>query len=223
MNKNPQKGCFKMKVVMIFFNVLLLSFSVYAVELPKQNHSYNHSSHHWTINTSNTTKLDEYKELLGKEGISLHAIKIDQDEIDADPLSVVAHKASQIGERILVDDTSLDIEGEDVGVNLRWLIDDIPKYVGKKALWRVLLAYRSGDQVFIYRGEVPGTIVPPAVKGDPRLEAIFLPDGASVTLGVDKPDLLNPRALAVDSFIRNELEAILPTIDSWDGPWQAHE
>lgn len=31
------------------------------------------------------------------------------------------------------------VEGEDVGINIRWLIDQLPKYKGKKAVWTVLL------------------------------------------------------------------------------------
>lgn len=61
-------------------------------------------------------------------------------EIVSDPLSVAIHKASQLGECVISEDTSLDIEGEQVGVNVKWMLDELPKYIGKRALWNVYLA-----------------------------------------------------------------------------------
>ena len=54
-------------------------------------------------------------------------------EIVADPLSVVIHKASQLGEYVIVEDTSLDIEGEQVGINVKWMLDSLTNCIGKKA------------------------------------------------------------------------------------------
>lgn len=206
-------------------NKLILLFLLITVRVLGLSSITNHlpiadSARHWVINTSNASKSSEYQELLRKHGIGLSIIEVDQDEIDADPLSVVVHKASQIGEKILVDDTSMDVEGADVGVNLRWVVDEIPKHAGKKALWRVLLAYREGNLVYVYSGETKGVLVPPVVENESNLEALFLPDESSVTLDLDKPDFLNPRAIAIDAFIKDEPIAILPVIDSWDGPWQ---
>ena len=61
-------------------------------------------------------------------------------EIVADPLSVVIHKASELGEYVIVEDTSLDIEGEQVGINVKWMLDSLTDFIGKKALWNVYLA-----------------------------------------------------------------------------------
>jgi len=202
----------------------IFTFIIFGLSVPSDSSqiSLSEGAPHWIMNTSNPGKSSEYKDLLLREGITLSITKIDQDEIDADPLSVLVHKASQIGERILVDDTSLDVEGENVGVNLRWVIEDIPSYAGKKAVWRVLLGYREDNRVFVYSGEVKGTIVHPNFENDPTLEALFLPDDSDFTLNLDKPDALNPRALAIDAFINDEPVAVLPIMDSWNGPWQNH-
>ena len=85
----------------------------------------------------------------------------DLKEIDADPVKVVAHKASQLGENVIVEDTSLDIEGASVGINIRWLLDHLPDYAGRRAVWTVLLGYHQGNQIAIYRGVITGTIVAP--------------------------------------------------------------
>ena len=58
----------------------------------------------------------------------------------SDPLSVAIHKASQLGEYVISEDTSLDIEGEQVGINVKWMMQELPKFVGKRALWNVYLA-----------------------------------------------------------------------------------
>lgn len=64
----------------------------------------------------------------------------DIKEIVADPLSVAIHKASQLGDYVIVEDTSLDIEGEQVGINVKWMMNSLPNFVGKRALWNVYLA-----------------------------------------------------------------------------------
>ena len=61
-------------------------------------------------------------------------------EIVADPLLVAIHKASQLGEYVIIEDTSLDVEGEQVGVNVKWMMDSLSSFVGKRANWNVYLA-----------------------------------------------------------------------------------
>ncbi|QLH36204.1 MAG: non-canonical purine NTP pyrophosphatase [Parachlamydiaceae bacterium] len=103
--------------------------------------------------------MEEFQRLFASYNVSLSSTQFDLHEIEADPLTVVAHKASQLDELILIEDTSLDIEDASVGINVRWLIDHLDEYIGRNAVWRVLLAYRQGDIVFIFKGEVQGRIV----------------------------------------------------------------
>lgn len=116
--------------------------------------------------------------------------------------------------------SKLDIEGASVGINVRWLIDHLVEYVGRKAIWTVLLAYRMNDEIFIYKGEVQGLIVP--ARGDQGFgfDPVFLPYNADQTLAESKPDEVNARALAVDALVRGELFAVVKAIYEWDGPWQ---
>jgi XTP/dITP diphosphohydrolase len=174
----------------------------------------------WVLNTSNQGKLNEFQALFAKQGASLSASGTDLKEIDADPISVVVHKASQIGEEIVVEDTSLDIEGADVGVNVRWLLDHLSTYAGRKAHWKVLLAYRKGADVYVYEGKVDGTIVLPQGEGGFGFDPVFLPDGESLTLAEAKPDRVNARAIAVTALLQDQPIAILPLITDWKGGWQ---
>ena len=59
-------------------------------------------------------------------------------------MSVAIHKASQLGEYVISEDTSLDIEGEQVGINVKWMMNELPKFVGKRAVWTVYLAILVG-------------------------------------------------------------------------------
>lgn len=174
----------------------------------------------WKLNTSNPGKFEEFKRLFSKEGQALDATHIDLEEIDSDPIQVIAHKASQLEENVLVEDTSLDIEGASVGVNIRWLLDHLKDYVGKKAEWTVLLAFKKENEVFIYKGSVSGTIVEPQGAAGFGFDPVFKPDGSAETLAESKPDSVNARAKAVQALIQGDLYMKHPVVQRWDGPWQ---
>ena len=115
----------------------------------------------WTLNTSNPGKLQEFERLFNRHGIALAAGKRDLPEIAADPVLVAVHKAAQVEEGVLVEDTSLEVEDAEIGIQVRSLLDRLEDYAGNKAVWRTLLAYRQGDLVYVYEGRVDGTIVHP--------------------------------------------------------------
>lgn len=173
------------------------------------------------LNTSNGGKQKEFSSLFQKYGESLTFQTNDLREIKADPLTVIAHKASQVGENILVEDTSFHIAGEEIGVSIRYFLSELDKFIGKNALWQVLLAYREGEKVYIFEGRLEGTIV--TKKGDLGFgfDPFFLPKGAHRTLAEEKPDCFNARSLAVDAFFRQETVAIMQPIFKWEGPWQS--
>lgn len=175
----------------------------------------------WKLNTSNEGKLKEFQKIFSRYFIKLTATRKDLKEIDSDPVSVVAHKASQVDEKVLIEDTSLEIEGCSVGINIRWLLDHLDAYVHKKAIWTVLLAYREGDTIKIFKGEVKGKIVPSRGCEGFGFDPYFLPDNSSYTLAEKKPDGSNARALAVESFIKKKIFKEVPAIYTWDGNWQA--
>lgn len=174
----------------------------------------------WKLNTSNPGKFEEFKRLFAERGSLLEATHFDLKEIDADPIQVIAHKASQLGENVLVEDTSLEIEGASVGIHIRWLLDHLTDYASRKAHWTVLLAFRRDDQINIYKSSVSGTIVPPKGQTGFGFDPVFLPEGAIETLAESKPDLYNARAKAVDALLKGNVWTKHPVIENWDGPWQ---
>ena len=173
-----------------------------------------------SINTSNVNKLKEFKRLFKARGIELQVSNKDLKEIVADPISVVVNKASQLGKNIIVEDTSLEIEGEDIGINIRWLLNNLSKYTGKKAIWTVLLAYQKNDGlVYVYQGQIKGTIVLSKGKGF-GFDPFFKPDNNNFTLAETKPDAFNARAKAVLNFTKDKFIAFKKPIVNWDGAWQ---
>ncbi len=166
--------------------------------------------------------MREFKRLFAAFQISLASTHTDLKEIEADPVSVVAHKASQLEDGILVEDTSLDIEGASVGVNIRWLLDHIHQYVGHTAEWRTLLAYQKDGLIYVYEGKVRGTIVQPRGEGGFGFDPFFLPDNSTCTLAQAKPDTVNARAKAVEALIQGVVLVVVPSITHWEGPWQPH-
>ena len=168
------------------------------------------------LNTSNSDKLKEFQRL-GLAGIK--AFSRDLPEPDADPITVIRSKASQAGPNIIVEDTSLDVDGADVGTNVKWLISNLDQYEGRKATFRVLLGILRDNKVEVYRGIVEGTIV--RARGDGfGFDPVFLPKGAKKTLGESKPDRYNARALAVKSFLRGKPTSIHEPLHDWQGKWQ---
>jgi XTP/dITP diphosphohydrolase len=174
----------------------------------------------FSLNTSNPGKQKEFKRFFEKNGLDLDFSSIDLDEIDATPLEVVVHKASQMPDHVIVEDTSLDIDGEDVGVNIKYLISHLDQYVSKKAHWRVLLAYKEQGQVYVFEGKIDGTIVPSQGEGGFGFDPFFLPNGESLTLAQAKPDNVNARDAAVQALIDGNYIYKGAPIYEWDGPWQ---
>eukprot|EP01001_Neometanema_parovale_P008302 NODE_4584_length_1043_cov_167.586957_g4381_i0.p1 GENE.NODE_4584_length_1043_cov_167.586957_g4381_i0~~NODE_4584_length_1043_cov_167.586957_g4381_i0.p1 ORF type:complete len:223 (+),score=49.03 NODE_4584_length_1043_cov_167.586957_g4381_i0:92-760(+) len=172
------------------------------------------------LNTSNQNKFKEFQRMFAGHGITLESTHKDLPEIDAEPELVIAHKATQCGDNVLCEDTSLDVEGADVGVSVRWLMDKLTDFAGKKATWRVLLGVKKGDYVELYEGVIHGTIVQP--RGDSKFgfDPIFQPIGSNKTLAEEKPDVHNARAQAVANLAKNNLHSKQPAIYEWSGKWQ---
>lgn len=172
------------------------------------------------LNTSNKNKFEEFERLFAAHGYTLEMSHVDLHEVDADPITVVTHKASQVDEGVIVEDTSLAVEGASVGVNVRWLLDHLADYAGRKATWTVLLAMRSGNKIRIYEGKVFGQIVAHKGVGGFGFDPVFLPEGATETLAQSKPDKYNARAKAVRALLHNHTMTERTPIEKWEGPWQ---
>lgn len=170
------------------------------------------------INSSNVGKVAELRSFLGAD---LPATNTDLREPQADLLTVAVSKATQAGPGVLVDDVALDVKDADLGVHIKWRLSLLAQLVGRKAIFRVALAYQSErGPIYVYRGSVLGLIGPPQPDGGFGFDASFIPLGATVPLSVDKPPHWNPRAIACQNLLDNRPVGIFPAL-SWSGPWQS--
>jgi XTP/dITP diphosphohydrolase len=174
----------------------------------------------FSLNTGNAGKLKEFQQYFGESGWQLEMTKVDLDEINAEPELVAMHKASQMADRVLVEDTSIDVEGADVGINIKYLINNLSEYVGSQASWTVFLSFKDHGHVYTFKGEVKGTIVEPRGNDGFGFDPYFLPDGAEETLAENKPTQYNARAAAIHSLLNGKIHGHGPAITHWDGPWQ---
>lgn len=193
-----------MRIFFVFLVILSILYFLYSGE-------YFHLPSGRKFHISHRSQLEEYKNLFASHEVHLETVKVDVDEIDGDPLQVIANKASLLQENTMIEDASLDIEGVSVGINIRWFLRNLHQYLGHKAIWTVYLAYRHDGQVYIYKGSVPGAIVTPRENNGLGFESYFLPDGAVETLAQSKPDAFNARAKAVENLMNGNLWTTYPS------------
>ena len=170
------------------------------------------------LNTSNKYKIADYREWFP----NLQATGLDLQEPDADPITVIRYKASQFDDGVLVEDSSLDVEGENVGVNIKWMCSHMERFINKRARSVSLLAYKKGNRIHIFRGEVSGKIVAKDGKCSSKggFDPIFLPDGATKTLYDAKPLQYNARWYSTAKFIMGQSDAVADILPVWPGKMQ---
>lgn len=172
--------------------------------------------------TVNQEKWLHFQTMFGAGNLTL--LKRDLREIDSDPISVVVQKASQFrpleeGTQYFVEDSSLSIEGvDDFGVNVRWHVHTIAEHIGKRATWTAYLAFRKGNQVYVYKGVTSGIIVEP--RGNfPGFSPYLLPDGETETLAEGNYKV-SARLDAFNNWKNGNVYTIRPVILKWNGPFQ---
>ncbi len=168
------------------------------------------------INTSNPGKLEEFKTFFSEEVI---AYQQDLREPNADILTINRYKVSQF-ENVLVDDTSLEVEGAEIGVGVRWKIDELSQYEERTAKFICYLGIHRNEKVEIFRGEVSGTIVPARGKSF-GFNPVFQPYGSTKTLAEERPNHFNARYLAVQNFLSKKPYLISEPLKNWTGPYQS--
>ena len=174
--------------------------------------------------TSNPQKIEEYNRF----GLGFTAVKgNDIDEVDADMLTVALYKAIDIPDQHVIEDTSLDIDGEDVGVNIRWLEHRLEEFHGKKAQWHVVLAMKDNGFIKLYSATQEGVI--DYTKYDERgigFDSVFVPEGSDKSLYelncIDEKDNFSPRKFAAQNLINDDFALIwnVNYIPEWKGKWQ---
>lgn len=181
----------------------------------------------FTLVTSNESKLREFRRF-GLEGLKIEKGR-DLKEVDSDEQTVILYKALEAGEGRVVEDTSLSVEGASVGVNVRWLLDNLSEYSGRKAIWQVYLGVHTGETIEIYCAKIHGILTNKSLESDSfGFDAFFVPDGTDKTLYelevAGKKDDFSARKEAVYKLLKGETVQRTPIKDigKWIGDYQ-HE
>jgi adenylate kinase len=172
------------------------------------------------INSSNEDKLDEYRKYLIDYEVVSSAIET--EEPDADSITIARYKTSQLPVGYVTDDVSLDVEGEDIGTNVKWHVKNkgLDKHIGKRAVFNCFIGVKSeNDLIKIYKGSVPGKLVSPIGDGF-GFGPYFLPDGAKTTLGEIMSEPHNARYLAIQNLLANKIYTTEPMLTEWKGKFQ---
>lgn len=174
--------------------------------------------------TSNKQKIDEYNRF----GLGIEAIKGDDiPEVDADILTVALYKTLEAPKDCIVEDTSLDVDGEDIGVNIRWLVDKLKDSSGKKASWNVVIGIHDGEYVKLFSASVEGII--DYSKNNTNaigFDGMFIPDCSDLSLYelelIGAKDSFSPRKMVVEKFLKDDFTAIykIKNVPKWKGKWQ---
>jgi inosine/xanthosine triphosphate pyrophosphatase family protein len=183
------------------------------------------------LKTSNARKLAEFRRF----GLNLNAQPgEDLPEVQGTPEQVAIYKALAAGEGVLVEDTSLDVEGFDIGVNIRWLMEtlasglrrDVADGIGPRAVWRVSMAYFREGVMNLSTAEITGhMLVQPRGEGF-SFDRFFVPDGHALTLAeldqLGLKDGVSARKRAVEQLLNGQgVTRPVADIPEWTGAYQA--
>jgi len=176
------------------------------------------------LKSSNEVKINDFKRILGDQ------LKIEKGEdipeVDSNVLNVIIYKSIAAGKNVIVEDTTLTIDGEEI-VDIKWKINSLKNNNSlTPASWKTYIAVNDGQFIRIYEGIVNGVIVPDSKDNGYGFDPYFLPDGSDVTLAVlaqeGNKDKFSARQKALTNFISNNLfdKVEIKDIPEWNGKYQ---
>lgn len=182
------------------------------------------------LRTSNQNKLREFQ----RYGLDIVAEPgADLPEVEGTPEEVIIHKALAAGANVLVEDTSLDVEGFNAGVNIRWMLDTMTQQmcssaqpIEPKAIWRVMLAYHDGVTMHVAHAETKGHLIAQPRGAGFSFDPYFVPEGYILTLGeldlLDAKDHISARKAAAMKMLSGDHKCIpVASIPKWTGAYQS--
>lgn len=178
-----------------------------------------------TFKSSNAHKINEFKRLFGDTEILVESGD-DLREVAGSIDEVVVYKAIEAGENVLVEDTTMIINGKEE-IEIKWKYNDLK--TGDKLIWIISLGVFRNGRVEVYRGQID-CVVDRSLGTDGVVFEPFIvpvdknPNRLSFTqlaLAVDK-DTIDPRAMAVKELLSNNpvLTRAIENIAPWTGAWQ---
>jgi inosine/xanthosine triphosphate pyrophosphatase family protein len=200
--------------------------------------------------TANEGKINEFKELM--DGlVGFDRFKSPNEVKSQDPIEVIKHKTKDMFDMnkkgvlqyynfvgnntiIMVEDTSLMIEGFSVGTDIKYVVDHMEDYAGCKAEWNVYLGVTNGNSLEIYMGSIIGNLTKQGYGSSKfGFDKHFIPHDLEQDFNEDyltlsqlqdigKKHLFSARARAIHNFNKgNFIQKIsLSEVPEWTGQYQ---
>eukprot|EP01012_Entosiphon_sulcatum_P065215 TRINITY_DN94104_c0_g1_i1.p1 TRINITY_DN94104_c0_g1~~TRINITY_DN94104_c0_g1_i1.p1 ORF type:complete len:423 (-),score=52.31 TRINITY_DN94104_c0_g1_i1:29-1261(-) len=165
------------------------------------------------LSSTHPERFREFQRLFSKYGVNLSPVMVEFEAVKGPVEDCLVFKATQVGEGVIVEDFSLEVEGGDY-VDVPYLYQNLIAFTGRRIRWRVLLAIKTQETVRLFEGSVMGKVVSPR-GGTEGLEPIFEPEGSRHTLAEKKPDAANAYALAVANFTEGTTTSVKLPIYRW--------
>jgi XTP/dITP diphosphohydrolase len=177
----------------------------------------------FNLATSNAVKIQQYH-AFGLSDCKSKEVD-DVPEPFTDILHVALYKAQQAGPFTIVEDTALDVEGEDIGVCIKYLEHTLDQYAGKRAKFQVALGVNDGNKVDVYYAETPGIIVKNKFSDAYGFDGNFIPDGETLTihelLKNNEGFRISTRRKAVEELLKDDITLTGSSEKQvWDGEFQ---
>lgn len=191
--------------------------------------------------TSNENKRQEFNQIMESVSIMGRPFVSPLEIKSQDPIEVLLHKTkdmylkypkgiSPTNTIMLVEDTSLMIEGHEVGTDIKYFVDNMEKFAGLSAIWNVYIGVTNGHIIEVYEGSIDGCITKYAYgNSEFGFDKHFIPtdnNSNHLTLaeldGYKKKHLFSARVNAIKDFNKGNyvLQAVLQNIPQWTGSYQ---
>jgi hypothetical protein len=179
------------------------------------------------LSTSNKNKIKEFKRF----GLTFDIMKgKDIKEVNGSIEEVILHKALDSGEGILVEDSVLIINGEEV-VDIRWKIKELSTMENVDIKWVVSLGILDQGFVYIYKSEIICKLIDNLNENDiPEdsfgFDAYIKPLDSDVSFyhldQQGKKDLYSPRNHVVHNLLNKRYFAKVSAkqVPKWTGTYQ---
>lgn len=177
------------------------------------------------LKTSNPYKLSEYQRLLNGHDIEIQK-GMDVKEVLGTIDEVIIYKTLAAGENILVEDTTLIINGKEE-VEIKWKADKLK--TGDKIKFIVSIGILTNNKVKVAQAEIEAVVDRSLGTDGVEFEPYIVPtlnntDKLSYTKlskAINK-DLISPRAMALKKFLNNDFKINLDknSIPAWNGNFQ---
>lgn len=179
------------------------------------------------ILSSNQNKIKEFNRF----GLPVEAVTgEDLAEVQGTPLEVITYKALAVEKNCIVEDTILEIDGEEI-VDIKAKINKMESYIGKNAKWIVSIGVVIEDEIHVCKGVIDGIIgLPTNTESGFGFDPYFYPKENNrkylslselETLGLK--DLCSARKKCIASFLKKDKHYLVRKIDdipAWSGYYQ---